>query len=492
MLKEIIVNVTAQETRVGILEKRRLVELLIEKREQERLVGNIYRGRVVNVVSGVQAAFIDIGDNRKGFLPRSEIVSPSPPGKSWTKIQEILKKGEWILVQVIKEEIGQKYPKLTTSISLPGKYLVLCVSPNGVGVSHRVQNEQKRQWLKKFLNELKPSDIGVIARSESIYATPEALEVELNSLVNTWREIKEKFASSNTPSLLWQELPLLQQVARDFLSQETDKLVIDTPQEYQKLRDYTSRISPLLQGKIKLYKYIKPIFTAFGLERQIDEIFNQKISLKCGGYITIQETEALTAIDVNTGRYTGVRSSTLETTALKVNLEAAEEIAIQLRLRNIGGIIIIDFVELREEKNKRLLARRLKELLARDRARNSLSQFTELGIIEMTRQRKGQSTFALLSQQCECCKGLGRIPSGEFLAGKIARALKELTHRTTVREVVVKVSAEVVSHFRHIRRELKLPQMEKEFNVKITVLADSDISLPTIRVLPLKSGQPVY
>lgn len=445
MEQKIVVNYDQKETRVALLEDGKLAEIYIERPLSQRLVGNIYKGIVENVLPGMQAAFVNIGEERNAFLYVDEIPQPrgadSPGGRM--PIQRLLHVGEEITVQVMKEPFGSKGARLTGHITLPGRYLVLMPGLNYVGVSRRIANQDERERLKKELEAVKSSDVGVIVRTAAEGMDPESLHNDLRFLSSLWENIQNLYVREKAPALIYKDVALINRIVRDLFNDNINQFHIDNEQEYQKVRELLSCLSPDLMDRVSFYRNKLPIFEHFGIENEIDRSLNRVVWLDCGGYLVFDETEALTVIDVNTGKYTG--KNNLEETIFKTNLEAADEIARQIRLRDIGGIIIVDFIDMSSQENRRRIVERLKEKMNNDRTKSHVLGITSLGLVEIARKKVRQGLAAMMQQPCSYCQGKGRILSAEAVSSKVERELKKVLQRKDVEAVLVEMNSEVAA-----------------------------------------------
>ncbi|MEJ5251029.1 MAG: Rne/Rng family ribonuclease [Chthonomonadetes bacterium] len=430
MKKEIIVNVGSRETRIAVLEDDRLMELHVER--EERIVGSIYKARVANVLPGMDAAFVDIGLERNAFLyvgdilPESGEETPAPASMRRSalrnrNIKEILRVGQEILVQVTKGPRGTKGSRVTTRITLPGRYVVLAPEGEHLGVSRKISDPKERERLRKLGRELRPEGFGLIIRTEAEDKSEEQLVQDIEWLLEQWRCIQETARKAKAPALIHKDYTLLYKTVRDIFGSDTTRMVIDDPEEFQQAVELASRFAPKLRSRIELYDKEEPIFDHFRLEQEIDRLMKRQVFLKSGGYLTIDETEALTTIDVNTGKFTG--STSLADTILRTNIEAAEEVARQLRLRDLGGIIVIDFIDMTSAHDRQQVMRTLERALKRDRARTKISHISPLGLVQMTRKRTGESVVELLMEPCPYCGGRGRIIAPESVSMDIEREL---------------------------------------------------------------------
>lgn len=423
MENEIIIDAGLNETRVALLEDRELVELHIERQCSKRLVGNIYRGKVKNVLPGMQAAFIDIGYERNAFLYVSDAVpqkeysdedEENPNNTRNISIEEVLKQGQEITVQVIKEPIGTKGPRVTTHITLPGRHLVLLPNADYTGVSRRIEKESERVKLKKIADNLKPAGKGLIVRTASEGKDEDDFFKDLDFLTKLWESIKVKERKGPVPRCIYRDLNIVERTVRDLFTPDISRLIINARQQYEKVLELADIISPALKRRVKYFDKDYQLFEYYGIESRISRAMARKVWLKSGGYIVIDRTEALTVIDVNTGKFIG--RDNLEDTVVKTNIEAAAEIAKQLRLRDIGGIIIIDFIDMHENQNQKLVMDALRQALKKDRTRTTVVGMTGLGLIEMTRKKVRQELSSLVNDDCPYCGGTGKVLSSEYAA----------------------------------------------------------------------------
>ncbi|NCO59224.1 MAG: Rne/Rng family ribonuclease [Deltaproteobacteria bacterium CG_4_8_14_3_um_filter_51_11] len=444
MSNELVINVRPYQTRVALVENGIIVELYIERKTGQDYVGNIYRGRVVRVLPGMQAAFVDIGLDRTAFLyvadvhkdlsdlekmmlrdGREEGEAEQEPDFGYgsdrqqmqLSIEDLLHEGQDIMVQVAKEPFGTKGARVTGHISLAGRHLVLMPTVNHIGISRRIEDRPERERLKSLMQEIRPSEVGFIVRTVSEDATREKLKSEMDFLIKLYASIQAKMERGSNLGILYRELSISLRAVRDLFTNEVDRLIIDSQDEYNNIMDFIATFAPGLASSVELYAGKEPIFDAFGLEMDISRAMEKKIWLKSGGYIVIESTEALTAIDVNTGSYVGARN--LEETILKTNLEAVKEIAYQLRFRNLGGIIVIDFIDMEKIVNREKVFSSLKEALSKDRAKSNVLHMSDLGLIEMTRKRSRANLNSLLTEQCPYCEGRSFVRSKKTVCYEI-------------------------------------------------------------------------
>lgn len=442
MSNELLVNVSKQECRVALLEGGQVVEFYIERKGDSSYVGNIYKGRVIKVLKGMQACFVDIGLDKAAFLYVDDIkggimelypfleaeeeteITPKLDLKD-ASIEELVQEGQEILVQVAKNPIGTKGARVTSRITLPGRYVVLMPGMEHIGISRKIENEGKRKELKEIASRIKPQGFGIIMRTVSEDASEDEIQKDIDFLLLLWDNIQKKKERASAPQLIHSEFDLVLRSLRDFMSQNVDRLIIDNPGEWQRLKEFAQVYFPRIAEKIELYEGDEPLFDAFGVEVDLQRALERKIWLKSGGYIVIDQTEAMTVIDVNTGKYVGKEN--LEETILRTNLEAVKEIAYQIRLRNLGGIILIDFIDMEKDENRQKVLNAMIEAMKKDRAKTTIYNITDLGIVQMTRKRTRESLEHTLSDSCPYCEGKGRIKTIKTVAYEILRKLKFIT-----------------------------------------------------------------
>ncbi len=462
---QIIVNVSSRETRIAVLEDRDLVEYRVER--EERVVGSIFKGVVQNVLPGMDAAFVDIGLERNAFLYVADIMpddindnSPASVRRSELrrrKIKELIKPGQELMVQVTKGPRGTKGARVTTRISLPGRYVVLMPEHSQVGVSRKLEDRKERERLRRIGEKITPAGFGLIMRTECEGRTAEELLADVQFLQQLWAQTLESAKRLRAPAVVHRDQTLLYRTIRDVFGDEIDRLVIDDPEEYEKVSLVAGMVVPALRGKITLYDQEEPIFDHYGIEKDLDRLLLHKVWLKSGGYLVVDETEALTAIDVNTGKQVG--SHSLNETILSTNMEAAREVCRQLRLRDMGGIIVIDFIDMEEaDAQKRLLDYFTKQL-ARDRARTRVGKISSLGLVEITRKRTGESVTEAITSLCPLCNGRGRIASsdtvGLWIERDMRRRLNEpgnafhIVCHPAVVEALIGADGEVIEEMEH-------------------------------------------
>jgi len=481
--KKIIVNCDNRATRVALLEKGKLVELDIERPLQHRVVGNLYKGIVANVLPGMQASFIDIGLDKNAFLYVDDVFtdwdeeSPPPARES---IEKLLRVGEEIMVQVIKEPYGSKGARVTGQITIPGRYLVLVPNADYIGVSKRIESQAERDRLRREVERLKPEQLGLIVRTVAEGVDSEVMEQDLQFLVQLWERILSRFQQKCAPAILYQDLSLTCRIARDLFVEEFNSFLIDNEHEYDKVREIVDYISPQLKSKVKYYREKEPIFERYGIETEIERALAPQVWLKSGGYLVFDETEALTVVDVNTGRYIGRRN--LADTILKTNLEAAEEIARQVRLRDIGGIIIIDFIDMSIEDHRRKVIDKLNNAIKNDRTKTYVLGLTNLGLVEMTRKKVRQDLSEYLQQPCPYCGGSGRVLTPLVVSTRIEGELKKQLQEEKSKAVLVEMHHEVAAIIIG-SGGVNLKKLEDELKRNIFIRGIEDIHVEEFRIV---------
>ncbi len=489
MSNEILINVTFDEVRVGLLEGGQLVELYIERKRDASLVGNIYKGRVVKVLPGMQSAFVDIGLSRAAFLYVADIktdiesyepfldeeedsmnlqvgrVKPDMP------IEDLLQEGQEVLVQVSKDPLGSKGARVTSYITLPGRYLVLMPGLEHIGISRRITEEDERQRLKTLVEGMKPKGYGLIVRTASEGAVEEELKNDLEFLMLLWKNIQQKKEKVSAPTLLYSDLDLVIRSVRDLMSPDVDRVIIDSKEEFERLREFVNSYFPKLADKIELYEGQEGLFDSYGVELDISRALGRKVWLKSGGYIVIDQTEAMTVIDVNTGKFVGKEN--LQDTILKTNLEAVKEIAYQIRLRNLGGIIIIDFIDMESADDRERVFNALKEAMKKDKAKTTIYNISELGLIQMTRKRVRESLGHTLCNSCPYCEGKGFVLSPRTVCFEIFRKIERLSAPKGTKVIITAHSS--VADLLTDEERVVVEEIEKKKNLEIIVKEDPNI-----------------
>jgi len=443
--EEILINVTPRETRVAAVASGVVQEILVERSSGRGLVGNIYMGRVARVLPGMQSAFIDIGLDRAAFLHVADIWENREGAKP---IEKILAEGQPVLVQVVKDPIGSKGARLSTQVSLAGRLLVYLPHDAHIGISQRIEDEGGRAQLRERLKELLPADEkgGFILRTLAEAASEDELRSDLGYLRNLWSTLRERSQGAKAPQLLYQDLSLAQRVLRDIVSAGTGRVLVDSRENFQKLAAFAQGYMPQLVGRIEHYTGERPLFELYNVEDEIERALSRRVELKSGGYLIIDQTEAMTTIDVNTGGYVGSRN--FDDTIFKTNLEATQAIARQLRLRNLGGIIVLDFIDMQSEEHRTAVLEELKRALARDRSRITVSSFTGLGLVEMTRKRTRESLAHILCEPCPTCGGRGEVKTAHTVCYEILREiLREARAFNEAREFRILAAQSVIDRF---------------------------------------------
>lgn len=427
MSEEVLINITPMECRVALVENGIVQELFVERTAKRGLVSNIYKGKVVRVLPGMQAAFVEIGLSRTAFLHANDIVHlkkelmlEPPP------ITDLVHEGQMVTVQVIKDMLGSKGARLTTDLSIPSRYLVYMPFGEHIGISQRIESEEERERLKAVIRQIRDehSDSlkgGVIVRTAAEGISEEELRQDMAYLIKLWQHINDKKQKVQNPTLIYEELPLYQRIVRDLVIQNISKIYVDSRETFGKLVDFVKEFVPNAEEKLEHYPGERPLFELYNIEDDLQKALSRKVALKSGGYLIIDQTEAMTTVDVNTGSFVGSR--TLEDTVFKTNLEATHAIARQLRLRNLGGIIIIDFIDMQEEEHKSQVLKAFEKMLARDHAKTKITQVSELGLVEMTRKRTRESLEHLLCEVCPTCQGRGSIKTAETVCFEIFREI---------------------------------------------------------------------
>ncbi|MCK9419903.1 MAG: Rne/Rng family ribonuclease [Nitrospirae bacterium] len=499
MSSEIIVNAGREETRVALLENGLVTEIYIDRKKDRGVAGNVYKGRVMKVLPGMQASFVDIGLEKAAFLYVGDVfdstseytplmedegleleVEPKRKRSHATQIEDLLQEGQDILVQVSKEPISTKGARVTTYISIPGRYLVMMPGVNHIGVSRRIEDVEERNRLREIVSRHRKPNTGYIIRTASQGRSEDDFIADVEFLSRLWETILRKKEKTSAPALMHNELDLVFRVIRDVFTRDVDKLVIDAPEEYDRVKEFVDSYLPQLGRRVKPYEGDDPIFEHYGVEIEISRALGRKVWLKSGGYIILDQTEALTTIDVNTGRYVGKRS--LEDTILKTNLEAVREIAYQLRLRNIGGILILDFIDMEREDNRRKVYAALQEALENDKAKTTISHISPIGLIEMTRKRIRESLGRTLCDTCPYCEGRGYIKSSRTICYEVFRELRRAFAGAEEKKALVTVNS-VVADMMYDEERQGVEELEKEFQKKIVIKADPNLHQEQYEVL---------
>ncbi len=550
MATEIVINAAREETRVAVLENRVLSELYIDRRKDQGIVGNVYKGRVVKVLPGMQAAFVDIGQEKAAFLYVDDITvhmddysrfldeeeekteeAPEPPegtevaeaadaaltqppmtapsdavgeggeeapdGEESAErespetetrppsrpkprragnraIEDLLQEGQEIMVQVTKEPMGTKGPRVTMYISLPGRYLVFMPNVNHVGVSRRIGRDDERGRLKDLIYRLRKPGSGYIVRTVSEGMTEDEVKADMAFLDLVWKNTLKKKETMSAPTMLHNDLDLIFRTIRDLFTHKVDRLIVDAKVEYERIKEFVNTFMPDLSSRVELYDREEPLFDNLEIELEISKALGRKVWLKSGGYIVIDHTEALTVIDVNTGRFVGKRH--LEDTILKTNLEAVKEIAYQLRLRNIGGLIVIDFIDMERERNREKVYNLLQEALNKDRAKSRILRISELGLVEMSRERTREDLLRILCEPCSYCEGRSYTKSAATVCYELFREIRKIGSSPKSKKVIIGVHPDVANLLYDEERQ-SIDELEREFHKKVIIKADSNLHI---------------
>ncbi|MEJ1353190.1 MAG: ribonuclease G [Candidatus Sedimenticola sp. (ex Thyasira tokunagai)] len=446
MSEEILVNVTPPETRVAVIENGVVQEIIIERALRRGLVGNIYRGKVCRVLPGMQAAFVEMGLERAAFLHASDIsIQNGNTEERDINISELVQEGREVVVQVVKDPLGTKGARLTTHLSIPSRYLVFMPSLTSPGISQKIEDEEERKRLRSIIEEFTSDSIlagNFIARTAAEGMSLETLKTDMRFLTRLWHTIKDRLDTTPTGKLIHEDLPLYLRAIRDLVNPEVEKLRIDSRASWVKLKRFAEKLLPDNTVQIEYYPGERPIFDLYAVEDEILKALHRKVQLKSGGHLVIDQTEAMTTIDINTGAFVGHRNQ--EETIFKTNMEAAQAICRQLRLRNLGGIIIIDFIDMTDEEHKRQVIRALEKCLARDHAKTHISEVSSLGLVEMTRKRTRESLEHILCETCSCCGGRGSLKTAETTCYEIFREILREARQFDVESLLVLASQEVV------------------------------------------------
>ena len=527
MKREILINAGARETRVAILEDEKLVELLVDRPDNRRMVGDVYLGKVEAVLPGIQAAFIDIGMEKSAFLHASDLVRESAEesedddeddddvqsestngsaprngaeavqtavhrsrrSRKAPPIQDALKRGQEIMVQISKEPISTKGPRVTAQVSLAGRFLVYIPESSRVGVSRKIGSGAERQRLKEQVAAILPEKAGgVIVRTVSEDVTPEALQRDLELLMTQWKKIQRKTKFTRAPAQLHRETGLTRGLVRDLFSAKVDSLTIDSKPVFNEVVDYLKTIAPDLIPRVRLYKEHTPLFDSAGIEAEIHDAFKRRCELPSGGYLIIEPTEALVSIDVNSGRYTGKKDP--EKTVLRTNLEAAAEVARQLRLRDVGGIIVCDFIDMETRQSRDRVLQELRLHLSRDRARTKAFAVSDLGLVEMTRQRVRQSHYQSMTGPCPTCEGTGRVFTPETIVRRVERSVRRMVVEGRKDNLLVKLHPEVAMYVLEEEKEL-VQKLQKAAPFSLEVRDDPLLKPDEFKLVVKSQGRDV-
>jgi ribonuclease G len=496
MSTEILINSTNHEVRLALVEDGTLSEFHMQRHSEKGLMGNIYKGKIVRVLPGMQAAFVDIGLERTGFLYVADIYVASnsldtphdtadfsnnhPHTPHNLPIENLLKEGQDIIVQVSKDPIGTKGARLTCHITLPCRNLVFIPLTDHIGISRKIEDEETRDRLKAHIEEIRPAGAGFIVRTVAEYATREELKADIVFLMALWEDIIDDVDDKISPALLYADLDITLRSIRDFFTKDVDSLLIDDPAGHRKLLGFVKTFAPQLSNRISLYSENIPLFEAYNIEAEISRATEKKVWLRSGGYIIIESTEALSVIDVNTGRFVGKRN--LNETIFKTNIEAAIEIAFQLRLRNIGGIIIIDFIDMEDEIHREELFTTFKNAVKKDKNRNNILKLSEFGLVQMTRKRNSENLLQLMCEPCHYCSGEGMIKSRRTICYEIFRKISRNVHKTEGSTITLRVHNRIADML-NIEEELTLMRLEKDTGKRIIIAPTKELHIEKYEII---------
>ena len=532
-MKEVLINSTSLEIRIAIVEDGDLVEFMIQREQTRRLVGDVYLGRVNAILPGIQASFVDIGYEKAGFLHASDLHAsmdalaqmeggidlddsgpPRPsrrrrdserslnrgsgrgPGRGRRRdssrgpkngglsIEKMLHKGQEILVQVTKEAIGTKGPRLSTQISLPGRYVVYMPNMDYLGVSRRIESRQERGRLKSIISKKKPVNCAIIARTACEGIEEKQIESDISYLHRLWQDTKKRSEKATAPSPIHEEVGLLVGMVRDIIADDVDRIQIDSEKEHRELMRYLRAFSPQFTSRVKLYKDKTAMFDKYNVETEIEKSLERKVWLKKGGYLIFDHTEALVAVDVNTGRFVGKKDQ--EETILETNLLAAREVPRQLRLRDIGGIIVIDFIDMEVEANKKKVLAEIRHHLRKDRSRAKAFAISDLGLVEISRKRVRPSLLHFLSEECPYCNGIGKVLSFESLAIKIERWIRRVGAKTKEKKIQIRANSSLAIYLEEERSEM-MDFLSRRYKMKIEIQDDPRLHREDFKVISLSS-----
>ena len=506
MTTEILINSRSYEARIALVEQGYLTEFHLQRPTEKGLMGNLYLGRVVRVLPGMQAAFVDIGLERTGFLYVDDAIvdhdyasdreetnveaedeshggvataTRVPRTRSY-HIEDILTEGQQVLVQVSKEPIGTKGARLTCQVTLPGRNLVFIPHTDHIGISRKIEDEALRESLKSTIEELRPNNSGFIIRTVAEHAPREDIEADMEFLMILWDEIKDRAANAKTPSLVYEDLDITLRSVRDLFTSDVDYLIIDDERAYDSLTSFVNTFAPQLKNKISLYRGELPLFEAYGVDVEISKAIEKKVWLRSGGYVIIENTEALTVIDVNTGRFVG--KDDLNETIFKTNMEAAKEIAYQLRLRNIGGIIIIDFIDMEDELHREELFTSFKEAVKKDKSRINILKLSEFGLVQMTRKRNSENLNQMMCEPCHYCSGEGVLKSRRTVCYEIFRKISRNSARATGATVTLRVHPRIADMLLK-EEEPTTRRLEKDTQKRLIIAPAKDLHLEKYEII---------
>lgn len=483
MNTQLIINSLFNETRIAVLERSRLIELFIERKSSSSMVGNIYKGKVEKIVPGVQAAFVGMGDGRSGFLSAEDVYEESlselfleeeetkkTSRKNRQPIQKVLRQGQEVMVQVTKEPTGNKGPKLTSHVGIPGKYLVLLPGADSVNVSRKITDRKSRKRFSEIMQN-KPEDMGFIVRTACVGADEKDIKTEMRALVRKWRRIKKKYEESEDPGMIHQEADSCIRVVRDLMGNGLKKIVVDSPKAHGRITKYFSDKIKKDGFKVDMYDKEEPIFDRYGVESQIEKMYRKKVWMKSGGYLIIDEAEGLTVIDVNSGKLVGEEFQ--KKTIMKTNEEAAVEAARQIRLRNLVGIIVIDFIDMQPVRSRKKIESLFTDEMKKDKARSTIQEISSFSVIQLTRRRVRESILSDLTEPCDTCEGSGRIKSIYTTCYEILRDIDQWTRQSAEGPLVVQANRKIIAKLREIEgRSMRRIQRERGVKIKFKSVED--------------------
>ncbi len=483
MKNQILINITFNETRVALIENKRLAEIHVERDPAPQIVGNIYKGRVEKVINGMGSAFVSIGSGKSGFISLKNIYTKylaeyideeeNSDLKTSGSLEQLgLTEGQSVIVQVVKEPVKAKGPKLASYISIPGKLVVLVAPFSVLGVSRKITNEKERKRLLEIIKAHKQKNVGFIARTFSEKAQKTDIVKEIKNLTETWKKILKSYKSRKKPNLLYETPCLTLKVARDLINKDTNKIVVDSPETQELIKEYLSDNHNGKKINVTLHRQKQPLFEKYKIESEIENIYKKKVWLDSGGFLIIEETEGLTVIDVNTGKYTGV--SDQEKTLLKINTEAAEEVARQIRLRNLVGIIVIDFVNVQDEKSQDSFYRTFRHALKNDKAKISVQDISRFSVVQLTRQRSRESLLNTLSHNCTICNGLGKIKSVQTIGYEIIRKVRSNLRKPRSGNITIEAADDIISYITESEKH-NLSDLESKTGIKIKFVANDSL-----------------
>jgi ribonuclease G len=503
--REFVTTVRRKDMRVALFEDNRLAELFIEKPGVRRIVGNVYKGRVESIVRGIQAAFVDVGLEKNGFLHVSDIASADSTldpvvedvevdrsGRGRTarvSIEDQLKQGQDLMVQITKEPLSTKGVRLTNYVTLPGRFLVLMPTVSQIGVSRRIEDPKERERLRRLIRQLRPRGVGVIVRTAAAGKGKAELQADLRYLGDMWRKLKRNVKNVQPPAIIHEDLDQLMRIVRDRFNDDIDRFTIDSRIEYDRVTEFLENYAPQLKARVKLYRGRTPLFDKYNVETEIDKALRKRVWLKCGGYIIIESTEALTAVDVNTGKFVG-KTGDIEQTVFRTNMEAAEEIARQVRLRDLGGIIVLDFIDMEVRENQVKVVTALDNAMKIDQTKYTISEVSELGLVQMTRKRVRDDLLATLSQPCPYCGGIGFTKSVATMVYEVQRRLERLFSQSREQNVTVQMHPAVFEQFAVDDHDI-IEELEQTFRRTIGIESHDEFHHEDIRFVSKRTGKEI-